>query len=278
MKSITPFIFLVISPIAFGLDPHMPKQDLPELELIHRQSSLSEISPPKLEKSLNKINHSTILYTLNQANFQQKGSGQTYDTENGMGQGLFAIFDRDLSNDNELNFKSWLNQSTFAEPSNIGGKDVSVQRALFSGNYSWQWQSDRTAWQLDLGLTALSQNPNSFTTNEKLVPHYLAAGATIGTGFKYQINETWKLKSVLSVTLPQFFKEYGGNSGNRSLSWHYLGSFMIDARLNRSLAFTFGILTEGEEHRFDGNGDRGIKDAKVSYVSFAVPMGVSYEF
>lgn len=269
---------LTISSSTFAISTYLPHEIHPELELISKQASYVEIKQPKIEKNLHKINHSSVLYTHSQASFEQTGSGQNYDTKNGTGQGIFATFDRSITSDNELDFTAWINQASFKEPADIGGNEIAVQRVFFSGFHSWVWQSDRYSAQFNLGATILSQNPDKFTTNENLVPHYLATGPSLGGTYKYQINETWKLKTGLALTLPTFFKEYGPNSGFHSVSWHYLGNLLVDAKVNRSLSMTFGFIVEGEEHRFDGDGERGIKDASVSYVSFAFPVGVSYVY
>lgn len=278
MKKMTFAIGLFVSNAIFAIDAYVPKANNPELEEISKPQSLLKVARPVIEKKLIQINETAIFYTHSQTGFQQEGSGQGYDTENGLGKGIFVTYERSLITNNSLNFNLWINQATFAEPNDIGGKDIEVRRALVSGLYSWKWFKEELGWHFDIGVTALSQDPNSFTSNEKLVPHYLALGPTVASGVEYQFGQTWKLKSNFALSLPAMFKEYGANSGYHSLSWHYLGSLFIEKKLNKSLSFTFGLMLEGEEHRFDGEGERGVQDAVVSYSSIAVPVGVNYAF
>ncbi len=278
MKKIILVMSLFFSNALLALEVFVPKANNSELEEISKPQSLLKVTRPVIEKKLIQINETSVFYTHSQTGFQQEGSGQGYDTENGLGKGIFVSYERSLMANNALNFNFWINQATFAEPNDIGGKDIEVRRALVSGLYSWKWFKEDLGWHFDIGATALSQDPNSFTSNEKLVPHYLALGPTVAGGVEYQFGQTWKLKSSFALSMPAMFKEYGANSGYHSLSWHYLASLLVEKKINKSLSFTFGFIFEGEEHRFDGEGERGVQDAVVSYSSIAVPVGVSYAF
>jgi hypothetical protein len=272
------FLFIIgYSAAALSVAPLTLKDNYPELDDVGQNTSLTEMKAGEESYSLNS-NDASVLYTYSQSGFQQKGQGQNYDTQSAAGKGLYASYARSLASENEVNFKLWINQATFTEPSSIGGKDVGVQRALLSSVYTWQFVKASHTWQINLGTTALSQNPDKFSNSEKLVPHYLAFGPTLGGGYKFKINSAWNLKSNFGLTFPAFFKEYGANSGYHSLSWHYLASLLAEAKLNRSLSLTFGVLVEGEEHSFDGEGERGVQNAKVSFLSLAIPLGVSYAF
>lgn len=255
-----------------------PSSQFPELEKIAKQTSLKEVAIPKLEQILNKSNQASAYFTYGQTSFNQSGSGQKYDTENSSGTGVYATYEHSLLSGNELSFKTWVNRASFKEPANIGGDEVAVQRFLVSGAYSWTWKQERSMWQLDAGASFLSQNPESFSTGEKLLPQYMSVGPSLGGGYRFQVSQTWTVKSGVTATLPLLFKEYGANSGYHDLSWHYLANLLLEIKLNRSLSFSFGIIAEGDEHKFTGDGERGVEDADVSYVSFAVPMGVTYAF
>lgn len=278
MKYLPILGLVILSTPAFALEVSMPGETYPELEVIEKTSSYTTISRPQIDKKVNKVHETSVLYTYSQSGFEQTGSGKNYDTENATGQGVFVALNRNLKSSNELNAKIWMNHATFAEPTDIGGKEVTVKRLLISTSYGLIWKQERSSVQLDLGVTALTQNPDNFTNNEKLVPEYLAVGPSVGLGYKFQVNETWKLGTGLSLTLPQFFRESGSNSGYHKVSGHYIGNFLATARLNRALSLTFGVLAEGEQHTFDGSGERGVRNAKVTYLSFALPVGVSYVF
>ncbi len=278
MRHLTVIGALFLSSALYANTAAKPFNQFPELETIAKQTSLKEVALPRLEKSLNKSSQASAYFTYAQTSFNQGGSGQKYDTENSAGAGVYATYDHILVSGNELSFKAWANQASFKEPANIGGDEVAVQRFLVSGAYSWTWKQDRSMWQFDAGASFLSQNPESFSTGEKLLPQYLSAGPSLGGGYRYQISQNWTVKSGVTATLPLLFKEYGANSGYHDLSWHYLANLLLDVKLNRSLSFSFGIIAEGEEHKFTGDGERGVEDADVSYVSFAVPMGVTYAF
>lgn len=275
MKKITSFFLISFSPalLAFA-----PKSSFPELEKIAKPTSLKNIEVHKLDDSINKSNKAAVYFTYSQTGFEQNGSGQKYDTENGTGKGIYAFYEHSLVSGNEVNFKTWINQAVFKEPSNIGGDEISVRRFLLSGAYSWIWKKEKSRLQLDGGITSLSQNPDSFSSGEKLVPQYLSVGPSIGGGYRYLLSQNWRFSTGIMATMPLFFKEYGSNSGYHDLSLHYIGNLLLDYKLNTSLSFSFGVIAEGENHKFTGDGERGINNADVSYVSFAFPMGVNYAF
>ena len=278
MKKIIAIIVYFFSLQLMAIEVYAPKDNHAELEKIDNPIAIGELPILTLDKNLVRTHHIALFYTQAQTSFEQSGNGQAYDTEQGSGVGLVSLYNRILESGNALEFKFWMNKAGFSEPSDIGGENVAVNKNLFSGSYSWIWSIDERAWSFDLGATILSQNADTFTTHEKLVPNYLAFGPTIALGFQYQLGVNWKLNTKLATSLPLNFQEYGANSGYHRMSLHYLATLLIARKINNSLSFNIGLMVEGEEHRFNGTGQREVEDAVVSTLTFAIPIGVSYAF
>ncbi len=234
--------------------------------------------PDSATASLVRPNQLSLFYTAASNRFEQSGSGQTYKSDPGTGSGLFSVFEREMQNGDFLEIKGWYHLANFSEPSEIGGKDVGVERSLLSLLYSWQTEGEKFKWHYQAGLSSFSQDPGNFSSGNKLSSHYLSIGPSVGGGFKWNVNKTWTLKLNAVASLPIFFKEYGSKSGYHDLSYHYLLSNLVFVRLNRFLSFSFGVIGESETHRFNGEGDRNVEDAELSYFSIAIPIGLVYDF
>jgi hypothetical protein len=276
MNKIICVLLLACCGYVFAEDTAKPLDVNPELENINISKRQSKKEKPDL--LLLKPSRLTVLFTASQSNFKQSGTGQTYDTESGSGQGLWASFERELESERLFNIRAWSQKTTFAEPKNIGGRDVNVTRHWLNSSYGWQTKVSNHTFVGELGGSLLSQDPATFSVGESLVPSYFAVGPSLGGSWFWKMSESWGMRTFAGITVPLYFQENGDNSGSHQVSGQYIASLMLEARLNSSLFLTFGVVSEGEQHRFDGDGDRGVEDANVSYTGLALPLGVRYAF
>lgn len=276
MKKFFVLIFFVWAGLVSAAETVQPLDENPELDKI--STSQNKTTKAKPDLLLLKPNRLMLLYTAGQSGFKQSGSGQTYDTERGAGQGLLASYERELVTGRLLTFRAWTQDATFSEPANIGGRDVSVKRNFLNGTYGWQSQIQQHTFVAELGASVLNQDPGHFSVDQSLVPSYFSLGPSAGVTWKWNLSQSWGLLTQALVTVPVYFQENGDNSGSHQISGHYFASVLLEARLNRLLSLTFGLIAEGEQHRFDGDGDRGVSDANVSSTTLAFPLGVRYAF
>lgn len=225
--------------------------------------TLNEISPYEIQAA----------FSYGQGKFKQSGDGQEYDTESAPGNGIILDVVK-KNNENYFRMNGAFNRATFKEPTNIGGKEITVNREQVSLKVGKTYNE----FSAEIGAGAIIQNASTFSSNEKLLPEYYSLGPSATVGWTKNISQIWTFGSSLSILVPVVFKENSAKSGSHKYGGYGSVSSFFKAKLNRRLSFNIGASIESEQHVFSGEGDRKVADASISYLSIMIPVGVSYVF
>ncbi|MBL7665736.1 MAG: hypothetical protein JNM93_11435 [Bacteriovoracaceae bacterium] len=286
MKTIILLLTLLVAAPLLAQDLFKPEEkglsDFEDLEL-GQKTSKNKKSKKEEKEFLGTADHKQqiqLLYLNNFYQYTQKGSGVTYDLANDSGNGVFIKFDRWIEdNSRQMSFTIMNSQSDFQEPTSIGGLNAKVSKTYLAATYHkyfWHNEAEKSSYSFEFGAGFLSQKPGTFTSDQ-LVSDYTILGPIVALNYNKILKHRWSVKARAGLLLPMIFNE-GTNTGYHDFSAHTLTSGIFSYVINENLNFDFGLILEYEWHKFSGSGDRGVTDAKDSYLNYSLPIGLTYLF
>jgi hypothetical protein len=251
-----------------------------ELEELEPNKTISVQAPVVETTQLLEKEHTFSSYYLpSSTSFNQDGEGQNYSTENGTGQGVLLGNSTDLNEfKNQLDITLMYQKAQFIEPDDIGGEDIQTSRFLLNTTYDWKYKSGNNGLAIGAGATLQMETAETFSNGNKLLTNNLAIGPSVFAKYSYQVFEKFSMGLQSLITVPLYLQEYGKKSGYYKNGYHVLAGLLLNYSVSKTLALSLGLLSENQQRSFEGDGDRGVTDAKTSFASFSVPLGVVYDY
>lgn len=268
---------MILGTFSLAANAQVVTDELEELE----PKNNSSVEKVHVESThLLKKEHAFATYYLPSSNsFNQDGEGQNYATENGSGQGIYLSLSKALSDfQKQIDINLLYQRAQFAEPDDIGGENIQTSRFLFNTSFSWKFETTKSDFAVGAGGTLQLETADSFSDNNKLMSNNLALGPAVNLKWDYHLFEKFTVGVQALMTLPLYIQEHGKKTGYYKNGYHLLTGLLLNYSLTKNLAASIGVLTENQQRTFEGDGERGVTDAKTSFASVSFPLGMIYEY
>lgn len=226
------------------------------------------------ELFITKKRHSLkLLSQYAQTNFSQSGTGTTYSTGKTTALGFLAQHDYLLKNKNLIRTDLFFQPLGFKNPTT--NRTQTITRTYLASHYGWKKKVSMLRTELLAGA-ALSHR-SAFSDSQNLASSSQSLAPSVGLKAEYELNPQINLNASAFLSSPVWLKEEK-RTGFYESGFYTLVRAGLSLKLSKTLRVQAEAMYEYEVLSFSGEGERSIRDARLSYRALSFPIGVEYVF
>ncbi len=214
-----------------------------------------------------------LLSQYAQTNFSQSGTGTTFSTGKTTSLGLLAQHDYLIGDKNLFRTDVFLQPTGFKNPTT--NKTQNITRTYLASHYGWKRMLAQVRMELLAG--AAFSHRSAFSDAQNLASSSQSLAPSLGIKFNYEINPQISVATSAFINSPLWLKEEK-KTGFYESGYQAMLRTGMSLKLSKSLRIQAEAMFEQEVLSFSGEGERSIKDARVTYRALSFPIGVEYEF
>lgn len=261
---IIPFL---ISLGAFAQSTLKPQLVPDEIFESHQAKISQELSLTKKRQELR------VLTQYAQTNFTQSGQGTTFETGKTNSLGILLQHDYSLNEKNLLRTDLSFQPSGFKNPTT--NKTQTVTRTFLASHFGRRGKLGSVRTELLVG--AVVGQRSGFTDAQNLSSSSLSLAPSVGAVTGFELNQQVSLHASVFVNSPIWLREEK-KTGIYENGLSTTARTGLSLSLSKRLRVSIEAMFEQEVLNFSGQGDRSIKDARLTYRALSFPIGVEYEF